>query len=137
MAKTGPTLKGRKIGVLLGEGLDPALLAPKRGGVKDARGKLTPVDFALSAAPSVLFDAVVILGRLPDVAAAVDWVRNAFGHLKAIGYGEDVEPLLKRSLVHADEAVVALSDAHAVGRYLTAAKRGRLWSREPLVRDPG
>ena len=70
---------GRKVGVLVTDGVDDALLdalrkavekegaalaviAPKIGGVKTAGKKmLLPADHALSAAPSIFFDAVALL----------------------------------------------------------------------------
>ena len=65
-----------------------AIVAPKIGGVTTAKGKKLPADQALSGAPSVMFDAVAVLpseegaALLAKEAAAVDWLRDAFGHLK-------------------------------------------------------
>ncbi len=53
--------------------------------------------------PSVLFDAVVLLPSaegteaLLGMAAAVNWLRDAFGHLKAIGYNEEAQPLFDKA----------------------------------------
>ena len=47
---------------------------------------------ALSGAPSVFFDAVAIFASAEGIkpllknSAAIDWVRDAFGHLKVIGH---------------------------------------------------
>ena len=55
-------------------------------------GKHLATDMALSGAPSVFFDAVAIFASAEGIkpllknSAAIDWVRDAFGHLKVIGY---------------------------------------------------
>ncbi len=76
--KYPPTLKGRKVGVLLAPGFDvkqksevvaaiekegavAAMIAPRVGAVEDSTGTKHAADMALSGSPSVLFDAVVIL----------------------------------------------------------------------------
>src|SRR6202167_3298674 len=83
--KYKPTLKGRKVGVLLADGFSaktkdavlsaikkegaaPAIIAPKVGGVIDSTGTKLAAEVALSGSPSVLFDAVVVLaGPAGDV----------------------------------------------------------------------
>ena len=158
--KAKPTLKGRKLGVLLTDGFDAGLLtalrnaaktekaalaviAPKIGGAKDSAGKLTPADMALSGAPSVFFDAVVILTRAMEVrqlatqAAAVDWLRDAFGHLKVIAHSPDAEPLLQKAGIKPDEGIVELRDSKAVSQFIKTARNGRIWGREPKLRSPG
>ncbi len=160
IAKIPNTLQGRKIGVLITDGFDPALLtellssakvekaavaiiAPKVGGATDKNGKLMPADFALSTAPSVLFDTVVILASeeaakdLSMQAPAVAWVSDAFTHLKVLGHTAGAQPLLDRAGVTPDGGVVALTGEKLVGSYITAAKGGRIWKREPSVRRPG
>jgi catalase len=160
LGKAPKTLQGRKIGVLISEGFDSALLknlresakeekatvvviAPNVGGANDAKGKLVEADFALSAAPSVLFDTVVVLTSKTSVddlatqAAAVDWVRDAFGHLKVMAFTADAQPLLDKAGVQPDGGTVNLDAAKAVGSYLTTAKGGRIWAREPSLRRPG
>ena len=54
---------------------------------------------ARSGAPSVVFDAVAIFASadgikpLLKISAAIDWIRDAFGHLKVIGwYGHCAVP---------------------------------------------
>ena len=75
------------------------LIAPKIGGAKVGR-KLVPADHAISGAPSVLFDAVVLLpsadgaADLAERKAAQDFVSDAFAHCKFIGYVADAQPLL-------------------------------------------
>ena len=158
--KAKPTLRGRKLGVLITDGFDAGLLvalrnaakiekaalaviAPKIGGVKDNAGKLTPADMALSGAPSVFFDAVAILTSEPEAshlatqAGAVDWVRDAFGHLKVIGHSIEAQPLLQKAGIQPDEGVVELSEARSVSQFIKTARNGRVWKREPKLRLPG
>ncbi len=158
--KAQPTLRGRKIGVLLTDGFDPSLLealrralktekcslaiiAPKVGGAKDSAGVLQPAAHSLSGAPSVFFDAVVILASeagiqpLLSEAAAIDWVRDAFGHLKVIGFTAPAQALLDRAGVQADEGVIEIRENRSIPNYLKQAKLGRVWDREPKLRSPG
>ena len=66
------------------------IVAPKVGGAKLADGTMLAVDGQLAGTPSVLFDAVAIIlsdkgaKALSMESAAIDFVRDAFGHLKAI-----------------------------------------------------
>jgi catalase len=97
-----------------------------------------PADGQLAGSPSVLFDAVAVIlseggcAQLLKEGAAVDFVRDAFGHLKAIGHTREVGPLLDRAGIKSDEGVVDLSAAKA-GDFLPPA-RTRQWAREPAVR---
>jgi len=158
--KAEPTLKGRKVAALVTDGVDDATLdalrkavekegavlaivAPKIGGVTTAKGKKMPADHALSGAPSVFFDAVVALPSseggtmLAQEAAAIDWLRDAFGHLKAIGYVETAAPMFAKAGIvrDADEGVAYLDDGAAA--FIKAAKQHRIWKREPTLRPPG
>lgn len=106
----GPgNLSGRKLGVLLTDGaeasvlgalLDEAgrqnvvieLVAPTVRGVKLSNGKGVGADQALAGGPSVLYDAVAVLAspagaaELAKLAAARDFVTDAYNHSKFIGY---------------------------------------------------
>jgi catalase len=158
--KAQPTLKGRKIGVLIADGFDAnllnelrnaakmekaaiAIIAPKIAGAKDSSGKLTPADMSLSGAPSVLFDTVAILTsekevqKLVNEACAVDWLRDAFGHLKVIAYASGTQPLVQKAGIKPDDGVVELADNKSITRFIKKAKTGRLWEREPKLRSPG
>jgi len=65
--------------------------------------------------------------KLVREAAAVQFVMDAFGHLKAIGFNTAVAPLLAKAGVEPDDGVTDLTG------FVTAAKR-RYWDREPNVR---
>ena len=62
---------------------------------------MLPADGQLAGTPSIVFDAVAVIvnnsaaARLAKDGAACDFVRHAFGHLKAIAYSEDAKPLLE------------------------------------------
>ena len=63
-------------------------------------------------------------------AAAIDFVRDAFGHLKAIAIDEGGQALLQRAGVSPDAGVLAASDTAS---FIAAAKT-RQWARETSVR---
>ena len=159
IAKAKKTIEGRKVACLVGDGTDPALLAalreavqeaqatlvviaPKVGGVTLARAKHLSADHALNGAPSVLFDAIVLAlseeaaNALAQEAAAVDFVRDAFGHLKVIGHTAGAAALLAKAGVDAgaDRGVVALGAASHAATFVNQAKQGKVWEREPKVR---
>jgi catalase len=158
--KAPKTLKGRQLAALVTEGCDRALLdglrraveaegarlaviAPKIGGAKASDGAAVAADHALPAAPSVFFDAVALLpsekgaAALAREAAAIDWLRDAFGHLKVIGHTKPADALFAKAGVERDEGVVALDGADGIAAFIKAAKGGRVFSREPALHSPG
>ncbi len=141
------TIVGRKIGLLVTDGTDAKLIdalikkakvekaiveivAPKAGGFKTSDNKSMAPDHFLAGAPSALFDAVVLAPssqgceELVKMAAAVDWLRMAFAHLKIIGYTAEAAPLFAAANVdqEADEGVVSIQGAK-VGDFIEAAKK--------------
>lgn len=151
--KYPPTLKGRKVGILLAPGFDPnikttlvaaiqsegataALIAPKVGGVEDSTGKKHAVQMALRASPSVLFDAVVVLaGPAGDAILAanpdaVSFLMDASRHLKAIALS-GVSTLAGKAGVNTEIGVTAVSSAKSVAKFIMFAKGGKVWEREP------
>jgi catalase len=158
--KAKPTLRGRKVGALITDGVDDgvldalrsavekegatfAIVAPKATGVKTAKRKRVAADHALSSGPSIFFDAVALVpsadgaALLVREAAAIDWVRDAFGHLKVIGTMEAAGPILEKAAVEEDDGVVDLAGRGGVKAFIDAAKRQRIWAREPTLRTPG
>ena len=63
-------------------------------------------------------------------SAAIDFVRDAFGHLKAIAVDQGGQALLKAANVARDAGVVDAGDTDA---FVVAAKT-RQWDREKSVR---
>jgi catalase len=84
----------------------------------------------------VLFDAVAVIlsdkgaKTLSMEGAAIDFVRDAFAHLKAIVVDQGGQALLKAANVGQDAGVVDANDRTA---FIAAAKT-RQWDREKSVR---
>jgi catalase len=157
--KAPKTLEGRKVGVLVSDGTDPAfvtalrtavekagarlqVVAPKIGGAHGKGGTIIEADHQLAGGPSIFFDAVVVAAStegsalLETEAAAVDWIRDAFGHLKVIGVLESALGLAEEAGVEEDQGVVEMDGAKDIAAFITAAKNGRAWDREPRLRTP-
>ena len=155
VGKYPDTLEGRAVGILVSDGADGAvvdavrsaaegagasvkIVAPKIGGVTLKGGKKLKADGQLAGTPSVLFDAVAVVlseagcADLLKESAAVDFVSNAFVHLKAIGHTAEAQPLLDKAGVAPDAGVVDLADG--ADAWLAPAKT-RQWDREPSVRN--
>jgi catalase len=150
--KTEETLAGRKVGVLLGAGFDPALkvsvvaavkkenataaiVASRIQGEVDAKGKLHAPDMALRASPSVLFDAVVVLAGAngdQEFSAdpnAVGFLMDAHRHCKAIGW-DGIPKLSGKAGIEKGPGLLDIGSQSAVQDFIKAAKVGRFWERE-------
>ena len=153
IGKMKDTLDGRAIGILIADGSDGAviteirkaataagasvkIIAPKVGGAKLADGSMLVADGQLAGTPSVLFDAVAAIlsdegaRALSTEGAAIDFVRDAFAHLKAIAIDKGGKMLLSTANVGQDAGIVAAGDT---GAFIAAAKT-RQWERESSVR---
>lgn len=153
IGKMKETLEGRAIGILIAEGSDGTaimavkkaatdagasvkLVAPKVGGAKLADGSMLKADGQLAGTPSVIFDAVAIVlseagaKSLSQEAAAIDFVRDAYGHLKAIAVDNGGQSLLQKAGVAKDAGVIDVKD---IDGFITTAKT-RQWAREKSVR---
>jgi catalase len=153
IGKMKGTLEGRSFGILVADGSDASeisavrqsaeaagaevkIVAPKIGGVKLTDGSLLAADGQLAGTPSVLFDAVaIIVGKkgaqaLAREAAAVEFVRDAFGHLKAIGVDPGGRALFEAAGLEADDGVIDVQNT----KRLVAAAASRQWDREAKVR---
>lgn len=153
------SLAGRKLGILVSDGADAALVlaliagveaegatyqivAPHIAGATLSDGKLLPAKQKIDGGPSVLYDAVAVV--VSDAGAqllaidktAKDFVSDAFAHCKFIGHSPQAELLLERAGVAAadrDAGVIALAGPEAVAAFLEACRAGRLWERELKV----
>ncbi len=153
IGKMKDTLEGRTVGILIADGSEGSVIqnikkavmdagaavkivAPKVGGAKLADKSMLAADGQLAGMPSVLFDAVAVILSdegaqvLSVESAAIDFVRDAFGHLKAIAVDNGGRALLKTANVGQDAGVVDTNDKDA---FIAAAKT-RQWDREKLVR---
>ena len=153
IGKGKETVEGRSVAILVNDGSDATTVhaleatlvaagatvervAPRIGGVKLADGATLKIDGQLAGTPSVLFDAVAVVlspagaAQLAGETAALDFVRDAFAHLKAIAVDEGGRALLNAAGVEPDGGVVDAADAEG---FLESAKT-RQWAREPRVR---
>ncbi len=146
-----PIFEGRSVGILYADGSDAGaidavvaavkkakgkavLIAPRVGGATLADGSIRKADGQLAGTPSQLFDAIALVlsaeaaATLIKDSAALDFVGNAFVHLKAIGANAAAQPLLDKSGVTPDAGITGLG-----GDFVEAAKT-RYWDREAKVR---
>jgi catalase len=153
IGKMKDTLQGRSIGILIADGSDVnvinslkqaviraganvKIVGPKIGGAKLSDGSMLHVDGQLAGTPSTLFDAVAIIlspegaNALSMEAAAIDFVRDAYGHLKAIGADMGGEVIVKSANIKADAGVFNILKIEA---FISAAKT-RQWGREKSIR---
>ncbi|CAL4867133.1 Catalase C [Asticcacaulis sp. MM231] len=148
--KLKATLEGRQVGILIHDGSDAEALqtlikavqdaggkavvvAPKVGKTTLSDGKAVKADGQLAGSPSQIFDAVALVlseeatAALLKESAAVQFVMDAFGHLKAIAHTPAAQALLDKAGVVPDAGIVALKD-------LPKAGGKRYFDREPGVR---
>lgn len=131
MDKPPPVVKGRRIAVLLGDGVDsgevtaivqaiiaagqvPEMIGPTAGAIIDGTGKPLPVNRAAPNAPSVIFDAVLIpAGMAPAISAmplAQRFLDEMFRHGKPIAAASDLAPVLEALGIPSGEGV-SISDS--------------------------
>ncbi len=153
IGKAVQTLEGRAAGILIADGTDGAvlktlrealekagatvtLIAPRIGAVTLADGRKVSGTAQLAGTPSVLFDAVALAlsegaaRELLSESAAIDFVRDAYGHLKAIAVTEGGQLLLDKAGIAKDPGVLPASRTAA----FVAAAKTRQWEREARVR---
>lgn len=145
-----PVLEGRAVGILIADGTNAEGLAKLVAAIEAEKGKAVIVapkigitlsdgskrkaDGQLAGTPSQIFDAVAILVNEEGCASllkqgpAIEFVMDAFGHLKAIGMTEATKPLLEKAGVEPDDGVVD------VDHDFVEAAAQRFYKREPNVR---
>ncbi len=129
---------------LTAEGAVPRFVGPALGAVKPASGAAIEVDIPLAAAPSVLFDAVVLPGgadgvsRLEADGRTLEFIKDRYRHCKPILVLGDATTLLTACGIDArlpgggdDPGVIVgkSSDATA-GRFIQAVAAHRHFARE-------
>jgi catalase len=156
--KNGPKrFEGRKLGILVTDGVDAVLLkslqsavqkagalteiiAPVVGGVTASDGSWIEAQQMIDGGPSVLYDAVAILATeagtraLVQHAPARDFVADAFQHCKFIGHSAAAKPLLDKAGVQPDAGIVPLAGKKDVDAFVGALGQLRVWDREPKVK---
>jgi catalase len=159
IVKNGPgSFKGRKLGLLLSDGADAALvtalikavdaegatyevIAPKIAGVTLSDGTTVAAKHKIDGGPSVLFDAVAVLvsaegaALLSLDAAAKDFVTDAFAHCKYIGMGAEAEPIFAAAGLadDLDDACLAVGKAADAKSFIESCRTLRFWPRELTV----
>ncbi len=103
----------------------------------DSAKKKHAVDLALNASPSIFYDAVVVLAgkegdtRMSEVPDAVQFLRDAFRHLKAIGLS-GVPGTAGKADVMGQLGVTNFDEAKGgISEFIKTAKNGRVWDRDP------
>jgi len=160
IVERGPKrFEGRKLGVLVTDGVDAKLLkglqaavekekamveliAPKVGGVTASDGTLIEAQHMIDGGPSVLFDAVVILASAAAIedlvkeATARDFVADAFQHCKFIGYDESAFLLLAKAGIadDLDEGTIILPGEEGLAAFVEELGKLRVWAREPSLK---
>ena len=147
--------KGRKLGILMTDGVDAMLVkaleeaaraaggtvervAPTVGGVVASDGTHLPAHRKIDAGPSVLFDAVAILASKEGVAAllkmppARDFVADAYAHYKFCGFSPAARMLFAKAGLpdDLDEGFVLLGKTSDAATFLKACAALRFWDRE-------
>jgi catalase len=151
-SRVKPTLKGRKIGIVLGAEFDAkllkriegeitkenatfALITSKAQGEYDSKDTLQPGKMALRGAPSVLFDAVVVLSgpkgdqELAKNPNAVSFLMDAFRHCKAIAWS-GIPTLAAKAQLASGKGLIDLDEEDDVKSFIQAARTSRFWERE-------
>ena len=144
------TLKGRKVGILFADDSDKDEIENLKAAVESAGGKAVLIakrlkniktkggamdaDGQLFGTPSCTLDAIALVltetaaEELSREGAAVQFVMDAFGHLKAIGHNGAATVLLNKAGVVEDDGVTSLGKP-----FIIAAAR-RFYDREASVR---
>ncbi|EMS98556.1 catalase [Agrobacterium tumefaciens str. Cherry 2E-2-2] len=160
IVQRGPKrFEGRKLGILITEGVDAKLLkgltkaveaekavfeliAPKVGGVTASDGTFVEAHHMIDGGPSVLFDAVALLtsaaaiDELIKEATARDFVADAFQHCKFIGYDQSALPLLEKAGIAdvMDEGMLPLPGEGGLAAFVSELGKLRVWAREPSLK---
>jgi len=155
----GPdSFKGRKVGVLVTDGMDIdifkslqaaveaegamlEIVAPKVGGVEASDGSWIEADQKIGGGPSVLYDAVALLPSeegvkmLAKEATARDFIADAFAHMKFMGYVEAALPLFEKAGVNGsrDDGFIALEAPEGCAKFIATCRQLRFWAREAAV----
>jgi len=157
------TIKTRRVAVLAADGFDEddlnkalealtsqgaqaKIVAPRLGYIRSRQGNDLKVHFSLLTASSVLFDAVYLPGGEKSIStltkepAAIEFIREAYRHCKAIGVSQQAVELLKSANLtntDGDEGIVIGSpaaDGKLFTNFIAAVARHRNWTRELLLR---
>ncbi len=120
------------------EGAKIKIISPKLGTIKGTGGKKIKVDQSFLHTSSVLFDAVYIPSGEKSASAlmaepdAIQFVREAYKHCKAIAANGDGVELLKKSDVYKNKDAGLILDKSSKD-FIKAVAKHRFWEREMLL----
>ena len=146
-------IKGRKIAVLVADGVDGAsvdqqvkaleahsarimVLGPTSAPVKTAQGKPLPVDASMEGMPSIMFDGIVVpagkasLDALGASGLAKHFLLEGYKHLKAIALAKEGKALLDSLGLKEDKGLLLGDDQKTVDAFVKAVEGHRVWERE-------
>ncbi len=157
IAKTAKgSFEGRKLGILVTDGAEAAIvtalidavvaakavyevITPKVAGATLDDGTLVEGKQKIDGGPSILYDAVALVLSVEGAAmlakdkTAKDFVSDAFGHSKFIGYTADALPLIDKAGIGEDDmdaGLIELGEGADAKAFLTTIGQLRLWDRE-------
>jgi len=158
MRSAAQTFAGRRLGVLVTDGVDGSflrqlenefndigatveLVAPAIGGIKSEDGSWIEARKSLATAPSVLFDAVAIVvapqasKEVAKSPVAFAFVADAYAHCKFIAYTADARPLLERALAGSplDGGCKQVETGIAAAQFASQCAQLRFWAREQVL----
>jgi len=146
-------IKGRKIALLLADGVDaadvdrlvkaleahsarPMLLGPTSAPVKAADGSSLAVDASMEGMPSIMFDGVLVpagkaaIDALGQSGLAKHFLLEAYKHLKAIAFAKDGKALVGKLGLAEDKGLLLGNDQKAIDAFVKAVEAHRVWERE-------
>ncbi|WP_458790915.1 catalase [Yoonia sp. MH D7] len=152
--KNGPnSFKGRKLGILLADGIDGDLLnalqkavkdaggmveivAPTIGGIKTAQGERVQADQKIDGGPSVLYDAIAVMAssegvrQLISMHPAKGFAADAFAHAKYIALSGEAADLFRAAGVgKLDKGVISLNKGDECDDFVKTCGSLRYWDR--------
>ncbi|WP_313711055.1 catalase HPII [Pseudomonas sp.] len=141
-------IKGRKIAVLVADGVDgasvdklvkaleaesarPKLLGPTSAPVKTADGKQLAVDASMEGMPSIMFDGIVVPKGVDKALAssglAKHFLLEGYKHLKAMVLTKD---LMNSLGLKEDKGLLLGDEQKVVDAFVKAVEGHRVWERE-------
>jgi catalase len=156
IVRNGPgNFKGRRLGVLITDGIDADLVAAVQdaiaseeanlefvakhvGAIKASDGSSFTAAQTISGGPSVLYDAVALLisdegvTGLEDDPATRDFIADAFAHSKFTAYTTPARSLLEAAIgpTKVDDGFVQLNSPADAANFIKVCRKLRFWERE-------
>lgn len=152
---TPKTFEGRKVGIIVTDDTDIALLktvqrtfkkmnadieliSPAVGGIKASDGTWINTQQQLCGAPSVLYDAVILLISKSGAQQVIkepsmrDFIADAFSHLKFIGYTAETLPIMEKAGISncLDKGCFLLNKPSTINQFAEICTALRFWERK-------